>query len=100
MLNPVTKAKLLTLTNVSAQILVTSNFFFGTWAQQNLPFTVANVTYGLSQNEYNFLFVPDVADLGPTTMYGLGIGPTLTTSTAKEISNRINKFVANVSASY
>lgn len=102
MINPVTKAKLLSFSKVATQILALppGAFNFANWFPINLPFPQANATYGLSQTEYDYLCLPDTANVGPLNQYMLGIGPTLTTSTQQEIASRINQFCANVSASY
>jgi hypothetical protein len=102
MLNPTTKAKWISFGAVATQILALApgKFNFANWFAVNLPYPQAYATYALTPTQYNYLTQPDVANLGPLDAYMLGIGPTLTTSTAQEIADRINKFVANVKSSY
>lgn len=91
MLNPARKAKILTLSALAAQILAIPNFNFATYAA-SLPFSVASAQYGVSQAEYNHLFVPDFANIDG--ICGLDQAPTLTTSSSAKVASNINKFVA------
>lgn len=91
MLNPTRKAKMLTLSALATQILAIPNFNFGTYAV-SLPFSVASAQYGISQAEYNHLFVPDFANIDG--ICGPDQAPTLTTSSSTKVASNINKFVA------
>jgi hypothetical protein len=97
-INPTTKTMTLSLASVATQILAApAPFRFDLWPSQNLTQAQALAKYGLGATEYRYLFIPDVI---PTGRFSAGIGNTLTTSTATQIANRINKFVANVAAEF
>lgn len=97
MINPTTKAKLITLSTLATQILVIPNFNFATYAQ-SLPFSVANAKYGVSQAEYNHLFLPDFANIDG--ICGPDQAPTLTNSPASRVADNINKFVAYIKTQF
>lgn len=93
MINPTTKAKLLTLSTLANQILTIKAFNFATYAQ-SLPFSVASAKYGVSQAQYNHLFIPDESNLDGVC--GPDQAPTQTDSPASRVASNINKFVAYV----
>lgn len=93
MINPITKAKMLTLSALATQIAAIPNFNFAAFAN-SLPFSVANAKYGISQAQYNHLFVPDVSNLDGVC--GPDQAVTATFSTGAHVAGNINKFVAYI----
>lgn len=97
MINPITKAKMLGLSALATQIAATPNFNLVSFAN-SLPFTVANAKYGISQAQYNHLFIPNVSNLDGVC--GPDQAVTATFSTGAHIASNINKFVAYIKTQF
>ncbi len=90
MINPATKALNLALLPFAASLPAIPAFNFAGLAQA-YPFSVASACWGLTQAQYNHLFIPDVSDVDGVC--GPDQAPTLTTSSAKSVASNMTKFV-------
>lgn len=98
MISPTRKNLIVTnLPKLAAQILATPNFNFA-GLSTSISFPVAAATYGVSQAEYNHLFLPDFSNIDGVC--GPDQAPTLTNSPNTSVASNMNNFVAWVKTQF